>query len=269
VTVNAALGASSAVGDADLGTADASGVGDARRGAAGGCGASPDALAAAALTLARRFAAHATLWCVAPAWPSHARHVAVEFVHPVIVGKRALPAVHVGDADATATVRLLARPGDVLLVIGPDGGACTDLLLRAGAWGLETVVLGAGPRPTDLVADHEIWLADVDPASAARAGDVVLCYHLLWELTHVVFEHPGLLQPEPECTDDVCITCSDEGRVAEVVEDRDPSGVEVLAGGRSEVVDASLVGPLVPGDLVLVHAGVILTTLPALSGSRT
>ena len=50
-------------------------------------------LAAAALALARRFAAGATMWCVAPQWPSHGRHVAVEFVHPVIVGKRALPAV--------------------------------------------------------------------------------------------------------------------------------------------------------------------------------
>ena len=47
----------------------------------------PADLAAAALALARRFAAGATLWCVAPAWPSHARHVAVEFVHPVIVGR--------------------------------------------------------------------------------------------------------------------------------------------------------------------------------------
>ena len=47
-------------------------------------------LALAALALARRFAAGATMWCLAPAWPEHARHVAVEFVHPVIMGKRAL-----------------------------------------------------------------------------------------------------------------------------------------------------------------------------------
>ncbi len=47
-------------------------------------------LASAALSLARRFAAGATMWCVAPQWPAHARHVAVEFVHPVIVGKRVL-----------------------------------------------------------------------------------------------------------------------------------------------------------------------------------
>ena len=50
------------------------------------------------------------MWCVAPQWPAHARHVAVEFVHPVIVGKRALPAVSVDAAGAAEAVRLLARP---------------------------------------------------------------------------------------------------------------------------------------------------------------
>ncbi|MBA3302725.1 MAG: hydrogenase assembly protein HupF, partial [Acidimicrobiia bacterium] len=66
-------------------------------------------LAATALSLARRFAAGATLWCWAPGADQHARHVAVEFVHPVIVGKRALPAVAVTDAvgDAPATLRSL------------------------------------------------------------------------------------------------------------------------------------------------------------------
>jgi hypothetical protein len=52
-----------------------------------------DRLASAAFELAKRFARGATLWCAAPEWPWHAQHVAVEFVHPVIVGKRALPAV--------------------------------------------------------------------------------------------------------------------------------------------------------------------------------
>ena len=81
-----------------------------------GCGPAED-LSSAALSLARRFAARATMWCVAPQWPAHARHVAVEFVHPVIVGKRALPAVSVDVAGAAEAVRLLARPGDILLVV--------------------------------------------------------------------------------------------------------------------------------------------------------
>ena len=68
----------------------------------------PEDLAQAALTLARHFAAGATMWCVSPPWPSHGRHLAVEFVHPVIVGKRALPAVHLEGPDVG---RRPATPG--------------------------------------------------------------------------------------------------------------------------------------------------------------
>ena len=78
-----------------------------------------DDLARASLALARRFSAGATMWCASPNWPFHAHHVAVEFVHPVIVGKRALPAVTVPPAaDMVATLRASverrrhrARPG--------------------------------------------------------------------------------------------------------------------------------------------------------------
>jgi hydrogenase maturation factor len=229
-------------------------------------------LAAAALSLARRFAAGATMWCVAPRWPSHARHVAVEFVHPVIVGKRALPAVFVDAATAAATLRALARPGDVLLGVSTaDDPALGELLTRADPWGLTTVWLGAGRRGAAGAlpprADHVVWLETDDAAVVARSGDLVLLYHLLWELTQLVFEHPGLLTEQPgagDCSgvaDDVCITCSDEGRVAEVRALLDEGRIEVLAGGHAEQVDGRLVGVLQPGDLVLVHAGVAVTTL--------
>jgi hydrogenase maturation factor len=221
-------------------------------------------LARAALTLARRFAGGATMWCVAPTWPSHGRHVAVEFVHPVIVGKRALPAMSVDGAEAEGSLRLLARPGDILLVASTaDDVGALDLLTRSEAWGLTRVWIGAGPRPTGTRADHVIWTVGADPALAARSGDLVLLYHLLWELTHVVFEHPGLLKEDDGCTDEVCITCSDEGRVAEVRAVLSDGNVDVMVGGRPETVDASLVDPVVAGDLLLVHAGVALTTLGA------
>ncbi len=249
---------------------------------ADGTAAAAEDLAAAALSLARRFAAGATMWCVAPSWPSHARHVAVEFVHPVIVGKRALPAVSVdagGPAGATSVVRELSRPGDVLLVVSTaDDDVVADLLPRAEAWGLTSVWLGAGARTgpegdaPSARADHVVWLEADDAAVAARSGDLVLLYHLLWELTHVVFEHPGLLTDDDHgtaataCADDVCITCSDEGRVAEVRAVLDEGRLEVLAGGHAERVDGRLVGALRPGDLVLVHAGVAVTTLMGADG---
>jgi HupF/HypC family len=231
-----------------------------------------DDLASASLALARAFAAGATMWCVAPRWPSHGRHVAVEFVHPVIVGKRALPAVSVEAADAVTAVRLLGRPGDVVLAVSTaDDRSVAELVTRADAWGLTSLWLGAGARPTGARADHVVWLDGTEPTEAARSGDLVLLYHLLWELTHVVFEHPGLLEPDAvaaECGDEVCITCSDEGRVAEVrtlgAGAGSGSSVEVMVAGHIEAVDVSLVDPVQIGDLVLVHAGVAITALPGI-----
>ncbi len=216
-------------------------------------------MATAALALARRFASGATLWCWAPGQPEHAQHVAVEFVHPVIMGTKALPAVALLGDDAIGTLRPMAQAGDVLLVVAgaevPLGGA----LGRVEAWGLTTIRLGAGPRPLDRPADHLLWLAE-DPA-ARHDGRLVLGYHLLWELTHVCFEHPGLLA---EVVDDrlVCTTCSDEGRLAEVIaSDDDDATVRTAAG--TEQVSTLMVGPVGPGDLVLVHAGTAISRVDA------
>jgi hydrogenase maturation factor len=236
-----------------------------------------ECLAAAALALARRFAAGATMWCTSPQWRSHGRHVAVEFVHPVIVGKRALPAVDLEGTDVAAVLRLLSSPGDVLLVVSSaDDMAAQDLLRRAEAWGLTRIWLGAGPRPPAGAAEHVVWWGSLDASFAAQSGDIVLLYHVLWELSHVVFEHPGLLAADAEaqaaCTGDVCITCSDEGRVAEVTAVHEDGRAEVLVGGRTETVDASLVDAG-PGDLLLVHAGVAVTLLgdpgPGTSAANT
>lgn len=215
------------------------------------------AIAAASLTLARRFAAGGTLWCWAPGAPEHAQHVAVEFVHPVILGARALPAAALVGDDAVAMLRPLARAGDVLLVVAgaeaPLGGA----LRRAEAWGLTTIRLGAGARPLDRTADHILWMGADD--DAYHDGRLVLGYHLLWELTHVCFEHPGLLTCD---IDDgpACTTCSDEGRLAEVVTSDDSSATVRTAAG-TEQVSTLVVGPVDPGDLVLVHAGTAITVV--------
>src|SRR4029077_1424220 len=106
-------------------------------------------------------------------------------------------------------------------------------------------------------ADHVLWTDGPDDAALVRS------YHLLWELTHVVFEHPGLLAPHPvtddACGADACITCSDEGVLAEVATVLDGHHALVRARGRSETIDTTLVDALRPGDLVLVHAGTALT----------
>ena len=102
-------------------------------------------LATASLMLARRFAAGATMWCAAPEWPAHGRHIAVEFVHPVIVGKRALPAVHLEGDDLIGAVRLLARPGDVLVVVGSaDHPQTAEAVATGGGVGSDSSLAGHG-----------------------------------------------------------------------------------------------------------------------------
>ena len=58
----------------------------------------------AALSLARRFAGRRHDVVRRPSGRHTRRHVAVEFVHPVIVGKRALPAVHVEAVDVAGAL---------------------------------------------------------------------------------------------------------------------------------------------------------------------
>lgn len=218
-------------------------------------------LAAATLVLARRFASGATLWCLAPSWEPHAQHVAVEFVHPVIVGKKALPAVALTGPDLVSTVRVSVRPGDVVLAVAAAAEpAVRSVMRRAPAWGVTTLWIGSGARPSAGAADHVLWLDDPDPRLPATGGFVLL-YHLLWELTHVCFEHPGLMVETPECTDEVCITCSDEGRLGEVVTPGRDGMATVRTAQGVEQVATMLVDPIAPDDLLLVHAGMAITKL--------
>jgi hypothetical protein len=223
-----------------------------------------DDLAACALRLSRRFAAGATLWAVAPAWVEHARHLAVEFVHPAVVGKRALPAVAIDSADPVAALRPNVTAGDVLVLIGDAATlGALPLLRRAAAWGLMTVWIGAGERPPRGPADLVVWLDGVPAGTARHDGSVVRLYHVLWELTQVCLEHSGLLDPAPApAAGDDCATCLDEGRAAEVLSLDGRGGASVRMATGVEAIDTSLVAPLRVGDLVLVHAGVAIAVVP-------
>lgn len=218
-------------------------------------------LAVTAFDLAKRFAAGATMWSIAPTWEPHALHIAVEFVHPVIMGKRALPAVALTGHELVDQVRVAVRPGDtVIAVSGADNPEVRSVMRRAPAWGVTTVWIGSGDRPPAGSADHVLWLDDPDPRVPARGG-FVLFYHLLWELTHVCFEHPGLLKPNAQCDDEVCITCSDEGRLGEVVAGSASGAARVRTAQGVETVVTTLVGRVAVGDLVLVHAGTAISKM--------
>ena len=216
-------------------------------------------LAAAAFTLAKRFSAGATMWSIAPSWEPHALHIAVEFVHPVIMGKRALPAVALTGPNLIDLARVSVRPGDIVIGVGAaDDSQVFSVMRRSPAWGATTIWIGSGERPAAGAADHVLWLDDPDPRVPATGG-FVLFYHLLWELTHVCFEHSGLLKPE--CAEQVCVTCSDEGRLGEVVTASADGMAAVRTARGVENVVTTLVDPVDAGELVLVHAGTAISRI--------
>ena len=224
-----------------------------------------DSVAVAALALARRFAQGATLWCIAPEWPEHARHVAVEFVHPVLVGKRALPAVSIDAPDPVVALRSLVRSGDVVLAVSAaDSPGAADMMRRAEAWGATTIWMGAGIRPPTRAADHVVWAEKTEGTDgpALHDGRLVLLYHVLWELTHVCFEHPGLLAPDDCADDEFCVTCSDEGRLGEVVATDGRGTTRVRTARGIETIDTTMIQPVAAGDLVVIHAGTAIAEVP-------
>ena len=60
-----------------------------------------------------------------------------------------------------------------------------------------------------------------------------------------------------------CITCADEGLAMRVVAVDEDRGLALCAApdGERSSIEIALVGPVAPGDALLVHAGTALTRL--------
>jgi hypothetical protein len=161
--------------------------------------------------------------------------------------------------DLVDLVRVSVQPGDIVVAVaGADNAQVRSVMRRSPAWGATTIWIGSGERPKAGMADHVLWLDDPDPRVPATGG-FVLFYHLLWELTHVCFEHAGLLKGDPECDDDVCVTCSDEGRLGEVVTASTDGQAAVRTARGVENVVTTLIDPVAAGELILVHAGTAIS----------
>src|SRR5215210_6663023 len=111
-----------------------------------------------------------------------AQHVSVEFVHPVIVGKRALPALDLGP-DFELHLPVILRPEDMVMGFSfPSGDEMVERALRlARERGALTFAL-AGEA-----GDYPFGLPDEDPFVSQEVFEVL--YHMLWETVHVYFEH--------------------------------------------------------------------------------
>ena len=130
-----------------------------------------------------------------------AQHVAVEFCHPIIEKRRALPAIALTTDTALLTaisndrdfakvfgdqLRTLARPGDMALALSTSGHSpnLVHALEVAREGGLLTIAFtGKDGGRLESLADH----AFVVPSfSIHRIQEThVALYHVVWDLVHI------------------------------------------------------------------------------------
>jgi D-sedoheptulose 7-phosphate isomerase len=120
-------------------------------------------------------------------YATDAQHVSVEFVHPVIVGKRALPALDLSILFRPWLESVIS-PDDIVMGFGPHDGdpEISAALVAAYAKGAMTFAL-----PGDR-GSYFIDAATSDPFIHQELIEVL--YHTLWETVHVFLEHRELGQ---------------------------------------------------------------------------
>ena len=118
-------------------------------------------------------------------YATDAQHVSVEFVHPIIVGKRALPAL-----DLSLLFRpwldAILQPEDIVMGFGPPEGDAevADALAAAHQRGAMTFELpGRG-------GSYALQPPTQNPFIHQELMEIL--YHTLWETVHVFFEHREL-----------------------------------------------------------------------------
>jgi D-sedoheptulose 7-phosphate isomerase len=114
-----------------------------------------------------------------------AQHVSVEFVHPVIVGKRALPALDLS-VLFRPWIQAILRPEDIVMGFGPPEGdpEVWATLQQAHLGGAMTFALPGAEGSYCMNAASE------DPFLHQELIEIL--YHVLWETVHLFFEHREL-----------------------------------------------------------------------------
>lgn len=111
-----------------------------------------------------------------------AQHVAVEFVHPVIVGKRALPALDLSAAFHEWLPAIVHETDVVMGFAPPAGDALVDeALAQARRRGVLTFALPG--------QDADVSVAAPSPDPFISQELIEIAYHTLWETVHVFLEH--------------------------------------------------------------------------------
>jgi D-sedoheptulose 7-phosphate isomerase len=114
-------------------------------------------------------------------YSTDAQHVSVEFVHPVIVGKRALPALDIS-LHFGPWLKTILRPEDIVMGFGPPAfdPEVSAALHHARAAGALTIALPG--------AEGDYYCAPATDDPFIHQEVVEMLYHTLWETVHVFLE---------------------------------------------------------------------------------
>jgi len=159
-------------------------------------------------------------------YATDAQHVSVEFVHPVIVGKRALPALDLSIAFQP-WLNTILRPEDMVMAFGPPEGDPEVLAALATARSRKAMTF-ALPG-----ADGTYALEPVTQDPFIHQEMIEIFYHTLWETVHVFFEHRELGQDVGQSAFLYPFLGQQKQETADVVED-------VAASIRMKVHDDTL-----------------------------
>ncbi len=143
-------------------------------------------LALACRGMAERFLAGGRLLAFGRGpYSTDAQHVSVEFIHPIIVGKRALPALDLSALFREWTQAVAGR-NDIVMGFGPPEGdpEVRSALAQARSRGAMTFALPGeeGDFAVPCLAPHPFQHQEM----------IEILYHTLWETVHVFFEHREL-----------------------------------------------------------------------------
>ena len=154
-----------------------------------------DAVAKACQTMANRFQRGGRLLvCGDGAQRSDVSHVVVEFLHPVVVGKRALPALAfpaIAAGAAEQALEIHGRENDLLMIItaAPLNVAERALFATARAKNIQSVALVGSEATSSQFADFLFTVPSMDKCIVQETHEML--YHVLWELVHVFLDHRG------------------------------------------------------------------------------
>lgn len=118
-------------------------------------------------------------------YATDAQHVSVEFVHPVIVGKRALPAL-----DLSLSFRpwldAILQPQDMVMGFGPPQG-------DHQVWAALASASHRGAMTFSLPGNQGSFALETPTRDPFIHQELIeILYHVLWETVHVFFEHREL-----------------------------------------------------------------------------